>query len=1653
MADEQTPKTGSDNALNQPTPVGGSVKETLNSNGIATDPGKSEFSDFVNNVNAQGNDLFSMQEDDVARVILTPPKLKIPDFAANLYQKRQFNYQRLMSTARDKGYGQELKASNPELNPDLTPSITQLDRKPSTYLLNESQTTATLGIYQFHRTVSMNYMRKMLALQYHQNVTLNNIASTSEQMGKMLESKLDAIKLNTAAPESKKTTFIGRVREELRMQFARSIAQTIRTGTSGYAMKKFNQYVAPKITSATSDFFNNRQDLGDIASSIKNYTTNILASGAKASKDKASQLEGGVVKRTSSLVGSGLDYARNKIDNLHMSDRTRERLAHASNTIRTIMPTASINEIINSFLDTASNTSAVDLATGSGDANVGNTVDIPVAQHSLKDLSPIPQETDRITRDFQSKTLDYLAQIVDLLKGGNGGVRHPITPIVPDGGPMVPPTNPTPAGPSSTLKEKVKNAQDKVLDKTKSMFTSHVEPIVKSHIDPHAWNDLATKAIMNTPTSIAELKDLSENAHDIAKKSIIGAYTAVGGHAADQIKQHVTAGAWNDLAMRAAMAVPTSADELTQLRANIQDKLVSGSVKAKQSIRHHTSASTWNDLATRVVLATPTSVDEAKEAAARVGSNLSDRADQVVQRHVSRETWNNKVVPTALKIADRVDNAKTILTNPVQVFRGTLRHLREDDQIPSQPSVPDSIGQYRPMVSQPQLNAQMAVDAFKERWQAKMHPQEAPHVYSPTPQTSGSGVEDKILHTLSDISYATRHPFEFTQHDRLNSYADLMHHKPTEATNVTAHADTNKPQDKGPSLLDRLKSLLGKDDDDSDSGGWMDKLQDLFGGGDHHDTHEHSRKKKRIKRPRLGRWVNPHHDGNIISRVTHSRGASIGKQVLGSTVRGGARLGGALLDTAGAVGGGAIKGAGLATDLGLAAGGGLLAKGAGATTRLLFGKGRLGRSLGWMAEKGVGGATGVTRLASKGVFGGASLAARGLGKTAGFSVRHLPTALKAGWAGTKLLTRGLAAGAIGMGGNWLTDKLTTQGSVANHLGHGLSTGAEWAAMGAALGPWGAAIGGTLGMLEGYTGILSKGATVFSATAGNFWHQMFGQDAKMSPNGQVINQKKDQGFLAQLSHGLMNALKYGAAKETIGDNKIDPDIAKSKAAQFTPDGLAAANKAGAQADSGGSDYSTAVANQGPQIVHAAMQGGNITDQPEYKGLMKKLPKEITDRISKSQALQFTAWSTSTQMGVEKATKIFKDNYTDKETDIEYLRKIFQERSQQFANTDATTRELGISQVGQEQDYASSLEDGSAKFDMGKAASIAGAQISPTGSAMETYTPHPKPTSAETDKRAQQGVAYLMQKGWSKEQATGIIANLIQESGLDPQVRPGDGGAAIGLAQWHSDRSGPIEKKFGKSISQMSFTEQLDAVNWELHGSERGAGQMLAKAKTPEEAARVISLHYERPGLGEQAHAQEAANRAAIATNLTTKLGKMGPDASKGDGTQGTSSAASADSGGATQASKSVAAGGSSDAPQTSTPTAPTSDNGSPAQATAQAQTSAASSAVASSPAVAASTVAPTPSVTESVASAAPVENTSPRITQPSTDSQTAMLDVLSKFTQQTQTLTEAITKLGAQQAQPAAGHQVVANTTHNTNIHIDPKNDLDTRTAGTRSGVV
>lgn len=127
--------------------------------------------------------------------------------------------------------------------------------------------------------------------------------------------------------------------------------------------------------------------------------------------------------------------------------------------------------------------------------------------------------------------------------------------------------------------------------------------------------------------------------------------------------------------------------------------------------------------------------------------------------------------------------------------------------------------------------------------------------------------------------------------------------------------------------------------------------------------------------------------------------------------------------------------------------------------------------------------------------------------------------------------------------------------------------------------------------------------------------------------------------------------------------------------------------------------------------------------------------------------------------------------------------------------------------------------------------------------------PAPLPANVSDRASMAMRYYQSRGYTREQAAGIVGNLVGESKLNTGARnPGDGADgtdSIGIGQWNGNRARAL-KRFAAAnhADWRDFNVQLAFVDHELRTSESAAGNALKSARSVEEATAAF-IGYERP----------------------------------------------------------------------------------------------------------------------------------------------------------------------------------------------------------------
>lgn len=117
-------------------------------------------------------------------------------------------------------------------------------------------------------------------------------------------------------------------------------------------------------------------------------------------------------------------------------------------------------------------------------------------------------------------------------------------------------------------------------------------------------------------------------------------------------------------------------------------------------------------------------------------------------------------------------------------------------------------------------------------------------------------------------------------------------------------------------------------------------------------------------------------------------------------------------------------------------------------------------------------------------------------------------------------------------------------------------------------------------------------------------------------------------------------------------------------------------------------------------------------------------------------------------------------------------------------------------------------------------------------------------------AEKAVKFFMSNGYTREQAIGIVSNLMAESGVNPLARSendaGPGMDSFGIAQWNRERLENL-KTFAENrgLDYKELDTQLAFFLWELENTHSYANSRLKRSSTAEEAADAIARYYEVP----------------------------------------------------------------------------------------------------------------------------------------------------------------------------------------------------------------
>lgn len=151
----------------------------------------------------------------------------------------------------------------------------------------------------------------------------------------------------------------------------------------------------------------------------------------------------------------------------------------------------------------------------------------------------------------------------------------------------------------------------------------------------------------------------------------------------------------------------------------------------------------------------------------------------------------------------------------------------------------------------------------------------------------------------------------------------------------------------------------------------------------------------------------------------------------------------------------------------------------------------------------------------------------------------------------------------------------------------------------------------------------------------------------------------------------------------------------------------------------------------------------------------------------------------------------------------------------------------------------------------------------------------------ESNAMYAMRYLIGNGFTKEQAAGIVGNLMQESGggtFDLDINAINGGAQ-GIAQWQDSRLTDLRNfQRDRFNGEDTLDSQLAFLVYEMQGNEKGAYNQIKGTNNARDAAYATDKYYERSAGTERGKRMDYAEEAYSA--FTGEFGEYDASGAKG-----------------------------------------------------------------------------------------------------------------------------------------------------------------------------
>ena len=191
---------------------------------------------------------------------------------------------------------------------------------------------STLASYQFQKQYTLPYMRRNLALSYTKTDLLKRISLGIRSMEKAVVSKLEAIKMNTSAPDSAKSakaSYFSQLKDEIRSSNIKRVAGNISDVMLHNNDKMFKRYIAPltsRLHEIISDPSSRKGGINGVIGATTSALNGLRHRAIEASEETPTSSLGKIKSIAAKGLAGGLGSAVNFGQRFRLGSETNEKL-------------------------------------------------------------------------------------------------------------------------------------------------------------------------------------------------------------------------------------------------------------------------------------------------------------------------------------------------------------------------------------------------------------------------------------------------------------------------------------------------------------------------------------------------------------------------------------------------------------------------------------------------------------------------------------------------------------------------------------------------------------------------------------------------------------------------------------------------------------------------------------------------------------------------------------------------------------------------------------------------------------------------------------------------------------------------------------------------------------------------------------------------------------------------------------------------------------------------------------------------------------------------------------------------------------------------------------------------------------------------------